>query len=482
MPPLADRAVVGLLITVALGLGLGRIIGSEYLYEPSVHRPDGSDIPRPKWASPKPEGQPTFGSNDRSRWAAIRALVDEGTFVIGKREVYDDPKTDTGIVFEPGFQTVDKVLHPERREYFSTKPPLLTVLAAGQCWVLKQTLGWRVAEDRWLVVRAVLITFNLLPFALYLWLLADLSIRLRTGAFTTYFLVAAGAFGGMAWPFLVTFTNHIPGMVAAMLALWCGVRIGLEQASAPRWLYAVAGLGAGLAFACELPALSLLAALFAFLLYLAPGRALALYLPFALIAPAAQTAADYIQLGQLTPTYAQFGTAWYTYPGSHWLPEGQTKPGIDYARRNGETVGQYALHLMIGHHGWFSLMPVWVLSLLGMLVALGRLSDKDRPQRILAWAILMTLLISGAVIGFYLLKSDNYGGWTNGPRWLMWLSPLWLLALLPVVDWLSRRRWGVVLSLSLLAGSMMSMNYQSWNPWRHPWIYNWLESQGWPGY
>ena len=97
-------------------------------------------------------------------------------------------------------------------------------------------------------------------------------------------------------------------------------------------------------------------------------------------------------------------------------------------------------------------------------------------------ASLLCLLVSVAVIGFYLVKSDNYGGWTNGPRWLMWLSPLWLVAMAPIVDRLSRSRWGIALALVLLAASMMSMNYQAWNPWRHPWIYNLMESQGWPGY
>ena len=96
--------------------------------------------------------------------------------------------------------------------------------------------------------------------------------------------------------------------------------------------------------------------------------------------PLAQVGADYAQLGKLTPTYAQFGTEWYAYPGSHWLPEEQTKPGIDYARRNGETRAWYAFHLMIGHHGWFSLMPVWLLSLPGMALGLARLRDPDRQQ------------------------------------------------------------------------------------------------------
>ena len=38
------------------------------------------------------------------------------------------------------------------------------------------------------------------------------------------------------------------------------------------------------------------------------------------------------------------------------------------------------------------------------------------------------------------------------------------------------------LLLVLLALSVMSMSYQQWNPWRHPWIYNWMESRGWIDY
>jgi hypothetical protein len=64
----------------------------------------------------------------------------------------------------------------------------------------------------------------------------------------------------------------------------------------------------------------------------------------------------------------------------------------------------------------------------------------------------------------------------------MWLSPFWLLGMLPAVDWLGRRRWGRALALALLAVSVASVSYPAWNPWRDPWIYNWLEAYGWVRY
>ena len=44
------------------------------------------------------------------------------------------------------------------------------------------------------------------------------------------------------------------------------------------------------------------------------------------------------------------------------------------------------------------------------------------------------LALTVVVVGFYLFKSDNYGGFTNGLRWLMWLTPIWLTCLLPIAD------------------------------------------------
>src|SRR5262249_8962222 len=130
-------------------------------------------------------------SNDRSRWATVRALVDHGTWVIGRRET--DPATgkyrDEGIIFEDGWQSVDKVLHPERQEFYSSKPPLLTLLAAGAYWVLKQAFGWSIAQQPFEVIRTIVIVFNVLPWALYLGLLAWLLHRHTASDWTRFFLL-----------------------------------------------------------------------------------------------------------------------------------------------------------------------------------------------------------------------------------------------------------------------------------------------------
>src|SRR5262245_34362284 len=86
-PAVASRPLVyGLPTPLAAGLTLGRIGSVERVNEPSVHKATGSAAPRPPWPATRPEPSPTFSSNDRSRWAAVRALVEQGTFVVGTRD------------------------------------------------------------------------------------------------------------------------------------------------------------------------------------------------------------------------------------------------------------------------------------------------------------------------------------------------------------------------------------------------------------
>ena len=86
------------------------------------------------------------------------------------------------------------------------------------------------------------------------------------------------------------------------------------------------------------------------------------------------------------------------------------------------------------------------------------------------------------ILGFYIIKTDNYGGLTCGPRWFIWLTPFWLLTMIPVVDWLGVRRWGRCSGYLLLAVAVFSATYPSNDPWRHPWLYQLLEYCGWVNY
>ena len=103
-------------------------------------------------------------------------------------------------------------------------------------------------------------------------------------------------------------------------------------------------------------------------------------------------------------------------------------------------------------------------------------------ERTIAFA---TLLITAVVLGFYLTRPQidrNYGGGTCCLRWLMWLTPLWLVTQLPSADRLSRNGWGRGIVLALLAASVFSAHYAADNPWSHPWLFDYWTAIGWIKY
>ena len=185
MDPSLRRSLYSLMLVVATGVMVGRIGNVELLYEPSLHTPKpkpdrpGESYQARKWPEKAPVPWPTFSSNDRSRWATVKALVEDGTFVIGRR-VPDEkvPKgyTDEGILFPGarGYGSVDVVLNPDTNEFFATKPPLLTVFAAGQYWVLHKVFHRNIDDHKWEVVVPILLVTNVIPLVLALWLFSRL--------------------------------------------------------------------------------------------------------------------------------------------------------------------------------------------------------------------------------------------------------------------------------------------------------------------
>src|SRR5262249_34417921 len=139
--------------------------------------------------------------------------------------------------------------------------------------------------------------------------------------------------------------------------------------------------------------------------------------------------------------------------------ESKLNTNIDRLR---EPKALYAFNLLLGHHGLFALTPIWFLAVAGMLIGIAHLARRGPMQLLLngeqrdglSLFSVLALVLTIVVVGFYVYETNNYGGWTNGPRWLMWLTPLWLLALLPAVDRLAERRWTRGLAYILLGFSV----------------------------
>jgi hypothetical protein len=172
--------------------------------------------------------------------------------------------------------------------------------------------------------------------------------------------------------------------------------------------------------------------------------------------------------------YAKFGGPWYEYEGSHWAKRHQDpRPeGIDFID---EPKPVYAFNFLVGHHGLFSLTPIWLLALGGMAFRLPGPLAASRLHR-------LTPLVLAVVVAFYIWRTNNYGGWSSGPRWLFWLTPLLLLALVPAADRLAASRLGRGVAYLCLGASAFSAAFPWNNPWRHPWLYQWAEYMDWVHY
>jgi hypothetical protein len=311
------------------------------------------------------------------------------------------------------------------------------------------------------------------PLAIYFWLLAQWIERHGRTDWGRIFVMACATFGTFLTTFSVTLNNHIPAAVCTLIAMLAGLRIWQDGERRLRY-FVLAGLGAALSAANELPATAFLGMLGLVLLWKAPRETLIAGVPSVLLVVVAYFGTNYLAHNSVRPPYAHRnpGDNWYAYEymkqgrvrQSYWLPQVVRSP-ID---RGEPSPAVYAFHALIGHHGIFSLTPIWLLALAGLGLALAR--SEYRSQHDLA---LFVALLSLVCVAFYLarpLEDRNYGGMTSGFRWVFWFSPLWLMAMLPAADAVANRRWLRGVCLVLLALSVLSASYPTWNPWTHPWI------------
>jgi len=417
--------------------------------------------------------RPFLSANDRSRWLAIRSLVERGTFAIDE------------IVGEPGWDTVDAVAHADesgRLRLYSSKPPLLSVLCAGPYWLLSRLTGWTLADHPFEMGRMLMVLYGILPLLVMISMACRLIDAIGTTDWGRIWSAALISCGTLLTTFAVVLTNHLPAAACAATSGWLVYRIRC-QGLRSRAAFFLAGVSAGLTAAFELPALAWCVAVLVMLALADVRRTMLAALPAMALVAAAALGTNWIAHGTPLPPYAHrettggSGTNWYDY--SLTLPDGRV---ISSYWKNPQGVDQgepsaslYAWHVIAGHHGILSLTPAWLLVLPGLL---RMLRSPERGRREMAIAIASVSLI---VIGFYLLRPQldrNYGGMTCGFRWVFWLAPLWVAAAVPAVDRLATGGIGRGFALAVLGLSVVSVAYPTWNPWTAPWIQQWLTYAG----
>ncbi len=420
--------------------------------------------------------RPFLSANDRSRWMTIRSLVEHGTYEIDS------------IVGQPTWDTIDMVQHLGRDgkpHLYSSKPPLLATLIAGEYWAIQRISGATLGDHPYEIGRFMLITINIVPLALMFVLLARLVERYGTTDWGRIFVVCAATMGTFLNTFAVVLNNHVVAAVCAAVAVYATVRILADGERRLRY-FALAGFFATLTASDELPALTLLAFLGLWLLWRVPRRTLMAFVPAAAVVAAAFFATNWIAHASLRPPYMHRSNTdasdnWYAYTytvngrevQSYWL----NRQGIDRGEPSKVT---YAFNVLVGHHGIFSLTPVWLLSVMGVWMWL---RSPDPVRRDLAAGIaLVSLICLVFYIGLRPLEDRNYGGMTSAFRWMFWCAPLWIIVMIPAADRMARSTAGQALAAVLLSFSVLSASYPTWDPWVQPWIYNWMVWCGWPGY
>ena len=474
-------------------------------------------------------------ANDRSRWASVAALVHYHTFSI------DDIDTRRGK--EGNWGTIDKVYHADREgveRFYSSKPPLYSIILAAQYWLLHESTGLNIFESPRLTIKILTFVNQVLLFAAILFLLARFAQeRLKNSPQFYLYLIAIG-FGTFLSTFAVSLNNHIPAALFTLLAIIQCHHISKSK-DTPWYRFSLIGLYTAMTVTFELPALAFLCLVGLWSLTIDFRRTILYGVPPILFVGALYLGVTLIAHGSWRPPYAhrsdgpvlevldlQAGDTlvsgvlpdnldlfsetmpgmgdfrveahpqpgrwriydyrnnvryalvrndttyeirawdnWYDYEvngrKSYWLP-GQAS-GVDLGEPSRLN---YLLHIMIGHHGFWSLTPIWLFSLCAAIVLCLQTDKFWQPLARLTLALTLIL------IGFYIfrpIQDRNYGGVASGFRWMFWLIPLYSLLLIQALH--SARRSvliGTIFVLTLLV-SIYSAHVAFLNPWQNPWPY-----------
>ena len=509
--------------------------------------------------------QPAFmTANDISRWCTVWSLLERGSYIIDECpwQLETQDKVERAV---KGPSSADGV-QATPKHFYSSKPALLSTIIAGILYPARRISGvpldrvvFQERAERWtqkpdpgnpgkfvgvlekpkdavkwpayiFYFKPVLILVNVVPFGIFLILFARVLDRYAGNDWAWIYCLFAAAFGTYLLPYTQTLNNHTIGAFSAFFALYQFLRIW-DEGKLAGWRFAMVGFFAGFTASTELPALAFPSLIGLLLLVRFTKQTFLYFLPGVIIPLAAFAGAQYVEFGAFYLPYESFGSQEYQYAGSIW----QTPLELDAFNLHPESYGVYLFHMTLGHHGVFSLTPiflfaawgtlrllsggsrflklwawltllvavalggyylydplpwktggpmhsyVWIflavpglLALLAGLATVTLLKRGGEPMAAVAW---MTVVLSSVLLAFYTWnpKARNYGGSAQGLRWLFWLIPFWLMMIPKGVEGGQTRVLVRRVALLALAASVLSVGYAIRNPWSHPWILDAME-------
>ncbi|WP_435009612.1 hypothetical protein P12x_000870 [Tundrisphaera lichenicola] len=434
-------------------------------------------------------------ANDISRYCTVWSLLERGTYAID-----DCPwQKDTQDKIRKADPFSKETPAPEH--YYSSKPPLFSTLIAGVLYpfrvatgvpldstfeqkrlernvqkevpgepgrtqFVKETPPPVIWQAYILYLKPAILLVNVVPFAFFLALYVKLLDRYAPDDWAWFVSLFAAAWGNSLVVFNSSLNNHTIAAYSAFFAIYALIRI-LEEEAPKASTFAMAGFWGAFCTCNEVPA-----ALFGVLLFLLIAvkdvrRTFLYFVPAAILPLVAFFGTQYLAMGTFRLAYEEFGTKAYNYEGSYW----NTPLEFDWFNLHPEPKGVYLFHMTFGHHGIFSLTPIFLFSI---YACLRNIIGSGRPLKAVSW---VTLVLTIFMLAFYTVnpKASNYGGSTSGLRWLFWLIPLWLVVLPTGLEAGPEKKWARRLSLTALGFSVLSVGYSIRSPWSHPWILDLME-------
>ena len=278
------------------------------------------------------------------------------------------PTLIAGILYPARLVTgvpLDRVVLQERAERWTQKPdPDSPYKIKGVLETPKEPVKWPVYI---FYFKPILVLLNVIPFGVFLVLFARLLDRYAANDWAWFFCLVAAAFGTYLLPFTQTLNNHTIAAFSAFFALYQFLRIwddGDLSGLAIRGRGLLRGVRrgeraarAGVSGSALLPALR----------PLSQARPLLYFIPAAVVPIAGFVVAQYAVFGEFKLAYESFGTDEYLWEGSLW----KTPLDLDAFNDHPEPYATYLFHMTLGHHGVFSLTPIFLFSALGAVRLLG---------------------------------------------------------------------------------------------------------------